>query len=48
MTKIEKFYQTATDSEWEAMAALRKEAGKDPARISFCMALRLKAYAPMS
>lgn len=34
MTKIEKFYQTATDSEWEAMAALRKEAGKDPEKIS--------------
>ena len=34
MTKIEKFYQTATDSEWETMAALRKETGKDPAKIS--------------
>lgn len=34
MTKIEKFYQTATDSEWEAMAAFRKEAGKDAAKIS--------------
>lgn len=34
MTKIEKFYQTATDSEWDTMAALRKEAGKDPAKIS--------------
>lgn len=34
MTKIEKFYQTATDSEWETMATLRKEAGKDPAKIS--------------
>lgn len=34
MTKIEKFYQTATDSEWETMATLRKEAGKDAAKIS--------------
>lgn len=34
MTKIERFYQTATDSEWETMAALRKEAGKDAAKIS--------------
>ena len=34
MTKIEKFYQTATDSEWDTMAALRKEAGKDPEKIS--------------
>lgn len=34
MTKIERFYQTATDSEWEAMAAFHKEAGKDAAKIS--------------
>lgn len=34
MTIIENFYKNATDEDWETMAVLRKEAGKDPVKLA--------------
>lgn len=34
MNAIENFYKTATNEDWETMAALRKETGKDPAKLA--------------
>lgn len=51
MNAIENFYKTATNEDWETMAALRKETGKDPPSSQTSKrttASRLTASVPMS